>query len=278
MKEVFDSHTHVSFPALASDLEGVLMRARESGVKMIDVGTTYETSLKVLETARKNPGEVYACVGFHPSHVSEINWHHDKNEQVSGEKEVFDREKFLQLAQEKEVVAIGEFGLDYFRLESGSESLVKEEQKKVFKEMWAVAEEVGKPKMLHLRPFKGSDDAYSDTLELIKDLPNTTEKISHFFVGSLDVAKKMLEAGFNFTFGGVITFVRDYDEVIKMLPVENILFETDAPYVTPEPMRGRVNEPVNVLYVAKKIAEIKGVDYDELISQVRNNVKRIFGI
>ena len=137
---------------------------------------------------------------------------------------------------------------------------------------------MGKPKMLHLRPSKGSDDAYLDTLELIKDLPNTTEKISHFFVGSLDVAKKMLVQGFNFTFGGVVTFVRDYDEVIKMLPVENILFETDAPYVTPEPMRGKINEPVNVLYVARKIAEIKGVDYDELISQVRNNVKRIFGI
>ena len=140
---------------------------------------------------------------------------------------------------------------------------------------------MGKPLMIHCRPSKGTDDAYEDIINITPSQGVTIARrpnIIHFFVGSLPIAKKLLEADCSFTFGGVITFVRDYDQVIKYLPLERILLETDAPYVPPEPYRGQRNQPAYVVEVAKKIAELKNVDLDFVVAKTTENVRRIFKI
>ena len=119
--------------------------------------------------------------------------------------------------------------------------------------------------MIHCRPSKKSQDAYEDLLPMFKSLRFNGSIILHFFVGDLETAKKFLKSGAYFTFGGVITFARDYDEVIKYIPVERIFCETDAPYVAPEPFRGQRNEPSFVIEVAKKLAEIKAIKLDTLL-------------
>ncbi|MDP1718849.1 MAG: TatD family hydrolase [bacterium] len=294
MSSLFDSHTHIQFPLYDADREGVIRRAREAGVKMLCVATQAASSQAAVDLAKKYPGEIWAAAGFHPSHLrapdafldgtvgvpAGAGWYHDKNEQVSIEQEKFDAKKLLEIAKQPEVVAIGECGLDYFRLDKNETIINKEkgDQREAFIAQIELAKKVQKPLMLHLRPSKGTGDAYEDALRIISNFQLPISKISHFFVGSLAIAKKMLEAGFSFTFGGVTTFVRDYDEVIKYLPVENILLETDAPYVAPAPYRGKRNEPSYILETARKIAELKGVSFDELAEKTFANSLRIFQI
>ncbi len=275
MSKLFDSHTHIHFPVYDADREEVIRRAREAGVKMLCVGTQAASSEAAVELARKYPGEVWAAAGFHPNHFARA-WYHDKKEQADGEREQFDAKKLLEIAKQPEVVAIGECGLDYYRLTNAEEE--KKAQKDAFVAQIRIAEQVGKPLMMHIRPSQGTDDAYLDALDILKAEKFSGGKISHFFVGSLDATKKMLEAGFCFTFGGVITFARDYDEVIKFLPIENILLETDAPYVAPAPHRGKRNEPAYISATAAKIAELKGLSAEEVAEKTFANALRIFKI
>ncbi|MEK7115167.1 MAG: TatD family hydrolase [Patescibacteria group bacterium] len=272
---VFDSHTHIHFPAFDKDRDEVIKKAQVAGVKMITVGTNLETSKEAIEIAEKYPDDIWATVGFHPSHVSKEGWYFDKNEMKKPVREEFHIDSFRKLAEHSKVVAIGECGLDYFRIKN-QDLRIKEDQKKVFIEQINLARELQKPLMIHCRPSKGADDAYEDLPLLIKDF--NLPKVIHFYVGSIHTTKKLLEFGCSFTFGGVITFVRDYDEVIKFLPMENILLETDAPYVAPEPHRGQRNEPAYVIEVAKKIAELKNVSVEEVINKTTQNTKRIFRI
>ena len=273
---LFDCHCHVQFPAYDSDRDAVISRAREAGVRMIAVGTQAATSEAGIELSKKHPNDMWAAVGFHPGHLAE-QWHHDKKEQHHAEREVFDKAYFLKLAKEPEVVAIGECGLDYYRGATPSE---KEEQKKVFLAQAEIAESVGKALMIHCRPSKGTDDAYEDLLRelTINNKQFTIPKILHFYVGSAAMTKKFVEAGFHFTFGGVVTFARDYDEIIKMIPSERLLLETDAPYVAPEKYRGKKNEPAYISETARTIAELKGVSYEEFAGQSSANARRVFGI
>lgn len=277
--KLFDSHTHIHFPAYDADREEVIKRAKEAGVKMLCVGTQAASSQAAVELARKNPGEIWAAAGFHPNHFAS-SWYHDKKEQADAEREQFDAARLLEIAKQPEVVAIGECGLDYFRLDKNETIINKEkgDQKKAFVAQIKIAEQVGKSLMMHIRPSQGTDDAYLDALDILKAEKFTGGKISHFFVGSLGVAKKMLEAGFSFTFGGVVTFARDYDEVIKYLPIENILLETDAPYVAPMPYRGKRNEPSYILATAAKLAELKGLSTEEAAEKTSANALRIFKI
>jgi TatD DNase family protein len=134
--------------------------------------------------------------------------------------------------------------------------------------------------MIHARPSKGTNDAYEDALSTIHDSRYTIQDgaIFHFYVGSLEITKRLVDAGFHFTFGGVITFSRDYDEVIKYIPLDRILLETDAPYVAPEPHRGKRNEPAYIVETAKKLAEIKGVSFEKVTEQTTENALQIFKI
>ena len=278
--KLFDCHTHVHFAAFEKDYREAIQRALDAGVKMITVGTQRDTSRRAVEVANEYPNGVYAAVGLHPVHTEKS--YHDPKELGGGagftsRGEEFDYEYYKKLAADSKVVAIGECGLDYYRLTADRESQVAK-QKEVFIKQIELAKELNKPLMIHCRPSKGTDDAYEDMLNIISKSKTQNPKISHFFVGSLDIAKKMLEVGFYFTFGGVITFARDYDEVIKYIPLDRIMLETDAPYVSPEPYRGKRNEPAYVVETAKKLAEVKGVNVEEVANVTSSTAKKVFGI
>lgn len=282
MKYIIDSHSHIQFPAYDSDREEVLRRAKDANVKMIAVGTQVSTSEAGIALAHKYPENIWAAAGFHPSHLSE-NWHHDKNEQTQTEAEQFDAVRLRKLAEDPKVVAIGECGLDYFRLVESEKSLagqakVKSLQKEVFLAQANIAQELNKTLMIHCRPSKGTDDAYEDLLFIIQDLNLDIPKILHFYVGSLEMTKKFVSAGFYFTFGGVVTFARDYDESIKYIPLDRILLETDCPYVSPKSQRGKRNEPAFIGETGQMIAEIKDVSLDAALEQIYKNTKTVFKI
>jgi TatD DNase family protein len=271
MPKYFDVHTHVQFEAFNEDRQAVLERLKESETWIINVGTQKETSRLATELAETVPEGIYATVGLHPTHTGP-SYHDTKELGKDGEEftrkgEVFEADVYKSLAQSNKVVAIGESGLDYFRLPPES----KEKQKEAFIQQIHLANEVGKPLMLHIR------DAYDDAYEIIKSEARVVGNV-HFFVGSWEVAKKFLDLGFTLSFTGVITFAREYDYVVKNSPLSQILSETDAPYVAPIPYRGRRNEPLYVSEVVKKIAEIRKEDLGRVTEALVANTAKLFGI
>lgn len=272
MVPYLDAHTHAQFPAYDVDRDAVLARAREAGVRMVNVGTTRKTSEAAVALARSYPDQCFATVGVHPSHAS-ISEYVDPSEQEVGGEETFDPAVYGALAAEKHVVAIGECGLDYFRV---SDEATKQKQRDLFLAHLKFAHDVKKPLMIHCRA------AFPDLLKLLTTnyslLTGGNPGIIHFFTGTLEEARDLLALGFSFTFGGVITFARDYDEIIRSIPIERILSETDAPYVTPAPYRGKRNEPAYVVETVKKLAELKGLTMSDMAARIRENAARVFGI
>ncbi len=275
-----DSHTHVQFAAFDNDRKEVIGRALESGVGLVNVGTQKDTSAAAAKLAA-DYAEVFAAVGLHPIHT--YSTYHDKKELGAGRgfvsrEERFDYSYYRNLAQADKVVAIGECGLDYFRLPA-EEKEIKARQREVFEEQIKLALELKKPLMVHCRPSAKSEDAYLDLIEIIKPyLSRLSGFVAHFFAGSLETAKQLAELGAYFTFGGVITFASDYDEILKYLPRDRILFETDAPYVAPVPYRGKRNEPSYVIEVYKAAARLLQVEPKRLAETIRENNKAVFGI
>ncbi len=256
--KLIDIHAHVNFPNFDPDRGEVVMRALEGGVGMINVGTDLETSKSAVALAHEYENDpVWATVGVHPT---------DINDQI-------DWENFKKLAEDKKVVAIGECGLDYFHVKDPSE---REKQKEIFIKQIAIASEVGKPLMIHCRPSLGTQDAYEDILKILGG--GRVVGDVHFFAGSLEIAKQFLTLGFTLSFTGVITFTKDYDEVIKATPLEQIMAETDCPFVAPVPYRGKRNEPSYVAEVVKRLAEIKGITAEEMATQTLANAKRVFSL
>jgi len=272
----FDAHTHVHFAAFDSDMDAVIARAAEAGVGMNTVGTQFDTSKDAIAIAEKYE-HVYATIGLHPTHTAQS--HHDTNEFGSEKKdfvahgEVFDAERYEELARSAKVIAIGECGLDYFRLEANT----KKAQEEAFVHQILLANKLQKPLMLHIRPSKGTDDAYEDALDILKR-ESKVRGNSHFFAGSWNIAKQYLEAGITLSFTGVLTFTHDYDEVVKNAPLDMLHIETDAPYVAPIPYRGKRNEPAYVVEVAKAIARIRGEKEEIVQEQLLANAKRFFSL
>jgi TatD DNase family protein len=257
-----DIHSHINLEPLYSEQEKVIERMKENEVGTIVIGTDFEMSKKAIEIAEKHDF-IYAGVGLHP------------NDNLN---EDFNYEEYLALAKNQRVVCIGETGLDYFRNE-GEDFKIR--QKEIFKKHIEIAIEVNKPLMIHARPSKGSMDAYIDALNILEIYKKENLGLHanfHFYVGDLETTKRILENKFTVSFDGPITFARDYDEVIKFLPIENIMAETDAPFAAPIPYRGKTCEPYMVIEVYKKIAEIKGLDLDMAIFKIRENTKRVFKI
>jgi TatD DNase family protein len=289
---MFDCHSHVQFAAFKGEEEAVIARAQAAGVSVINVGTQADTSETAIALAHKYQTGVYAAVGLHPVHTTKS--FHDEAELGGGEAakafvsrgEKFDEQLYRRLAADPKVVALGECGLDYYRVTSVDAPTedeweqIKLRQKEVFLAHARIARDLGKALMIHCRPSKGTDDAYEDLLSLVAGDSSlqTVPKVLHFYVGSVAMTQKFLQAGFNFEFGGVITFAMSYDAQIKMIPLDRILTETDAPYVSPEPYRGQRNEPAYVTEVVKKLAQIKGVSYDEVAAATDANTRRIFNI
>ena len=286
MPKYIDIHSHLQFSAFDSDRAEVLKRTLNSGTWMINVGTQYDTSKNAVDLAHTVEDGVYATVGLHPIHTDKS--HHDEQELGEGGKafvsrgEEFDYEKYKALAQDPKVVGIGECGLDYYHLDE--ESIKK--QKKVLEAHVALADDVGKPLMLHVRnSIEPGHNAYADVLEVIKSVNPKIKGDVHFFAGLKDDARAFLDYGFTLSFTGVITYPKsknpgmaDYEELIKYIPLDMILSETDNPYVAPVPFRGKKNEPAHVKYVVQKIAEIKGLGLDATAAAIFANAQRVFKI
>src|SRR3989344_3899631 len=274
-----DIHSHVNFKAFDVDRDEVIKRALDNDTWVINVGTQIDTSKKAIEIANQYEEGVYAIIGLHPIHTGAS--YHDEKELGEGGKEftsrgeIFEKESYKELFKNQKVVGIGECGLDYYRCTS--ESI--EKQKKAFIEQIKLANEFSLPLMLHIRnnPEEKKYNAYRDALELLKKYSNVKGDV-HFFAGSAEDAKNFTDFGFTLSFTGVITFTKDYDEVIKNTPLDMIMSETDAPYVTPAPHRGKRNEPLYVREVVKRIAEIKSLPEPEVASAIVANAKRVFKI
>jgi len=271
---LFDAHTHVHFPAYGDERSAVIDRARALGINMITVGTSVETSKEAIDIAKRYPDMIWATVGFHPNHAVE-NWHKDEGESSADAPEKFDQQAILELARDEKVVAIGECGLDYYR---NNDPETKLRQRQVFEKQVEIAKEINKPLMIHCRPTSGSDDAYEDLLKILAEMNIDIPVVLHFYAGGVEVTQKFIDAGYNFTFGGVITFASDYDESIKLIPLDRIMLETDAPYVAPASNRGKRNESSYIGEVAEKLASIKAISYNEVEKMTTENVKNVFKI
>lgn len=276
MSNYIDIHTHLNTAAFDGDREAVIKRTQGAGVVCINVGTQKDTSKSAVEIAQKYDG-MYAAVGLHPIHTSAS--FHDKQElgdfgkAFTSRGEVFDYDSYKSLASDPKVVAIGECGLDYFRQ---PEDGAKKRQIEAFEMQIALANEVKKPLMLHLRSGPGGN-AYADAAAILKKQAKVLGN-SHFFAGSLQDAKCFWDMGYSTSFTGVITFTHDYDEVIQAAPRDLIHAETDAPYVAPVPYRGRRNEPMYVIEAVKKIAQLRGETLEKVQAALIQNAQNMFSM
>ncbi len=259
-----DAHCHIQFEQYTEDDVELIERMREEGVAGVVVGVDLESSKKATALAEKHT-HLYASVGLHPNRVIE---------------EIFNIEAYRELAKNPKVVAIGECGLDYFRPIEVNDK-VKNKQKEILQKHIALAVESDKPLIIHARPSKGSMDAYTDLIEILKEEkvkhPNLRGDV-HFFVGGVTEAESLIALGFTISFTAVITFARDYDEVIMTMPLTSILSETDAPYVAPVSRRGKRNDPLAVIDVVAKIAEIREEPLGTVRSALLANASRLFAL
>ncbi len=275
---LIDTHAHLNFNAFKDDANKIIDQCFKNNIWMINVGTQYLTSERAVQIAQKYPEGVYAAIGLHPIHA--IAHQVDVNEvspSFKSRPEEFDIDKYRELAKSKKVVAIGEIGLDYSYTKTGKD---KRAQKKAFIAQIRLAQELSLPFIIHCR------DAWQDVIEILEQYYGKTQAINnqklngvaHFFSGTIEDGKKLLDMGFLVSFTGVITFTKDYNKVIKEIPLEKIMIETDCPYVTPVPFRGKRNLPLYVEYVARKIAEIKNVSFEKIAEITTRNAKNLFRI
>ncbi|MDF1499815.1 MAG: TatD family hydrolase [Anaerolineales bacterium] len=255
-----DTHCHLNLAAFQNDLEAVLERAHDAGItKILVPGTDFETSQRAVTLAGQHPG-VYAAVGFHPHDAQK--WDRSNASQLK------------QLAEHPGVVAIGEIGLDYYRNLSG-----REVQRRAFEEQLELAIELELPVIVHNR------DATTDVLaminEWVKELPQNLQGragVLHAFSADEIAASNAIEMGFYIGIAGPVTFQKAeaLRSLVSNLPIKRILTETDAPYLTPDPHRGKRNEPGHVQFVAAAIAETRQVELEQAKGQMAANARILF--
>ena len=265
MYNYFDIHSHLYFPDFDKDREEEIKKIKKAKIATITIGADLESSKVAIELAEAHHN-LFACIGQHPGELNLGS--------------IFEQ-KLMPLAENPKVVAIGECGLDYFMMLEGGSSL-KGIQKTIFEYHIDLALSVDKPLMLHIRARKNTQDAYLDSLEILEHHAKTSggklRGNAHFFAGDMDVLKRFLEIGFTVSFTGVITFTRDYDELIKYIPLNMMMSETDSPFVAPVPHRGKRNSPLYVPEVVKKIAEIRGEGLETVRETLLGNAMRYFAI
>ncbi|HKL76030.1 MAG TPA: TatD family hydrolase [Halanaerobiales bacterium] len=254
--ELVDTHAHLDFPRFDKDRKEVIKRAIDGGVKIIvNIGSSMTSSRNSVELSRRY-NEIYSVVGIHPHNADSFNLNISK--------------KLKSLSENKKVVAIGEIGLDFHY-----DNSPREKQKQAFRAQLRLAKSLDLPVVIHTR------DADEETLEILKE--ENADKIGgimHCFASDKKMAREILDLGFYIAFGGLITFknLNNLREVVKEVPINKILVETDAPYLTPDPYRGKRNEPLYVKYVAEKISEIKGLSKEEIAKKTTQNAKKVYNI
>lgn len=263
---IIDSHAHLNFDDFKKDYQQIISDCRQGDVWMINVGAQLQTSRRAVEIAEEYQTGIFAAIGLHPIHISGSSFH----------PEAFHIDDYRALLNNsKKIVGIGETGLDFFHSVDNIEN-----QKKVFVKHINLAKEFDLPLIIHSRNSKnGNQDAYSEILEILKR-ENFKKGVIHCFGGKVKQALDFLDLGFYVGFTGVITFDKTglLAEVVKSLPLEAILVETDCPYLAPAPHRGERNRPEYVEFVAKKIAEIKEVDYNKIKQQTAANTIKLFNL
>ena len=253
MSKIIDTHTHIYDKQFENDFDDVMKRIENELEGIVSIGFDLESSLKSIELANRY-SFVNAVIGVHPVDIKKYN---DKVE----------KELERLALTEKKVVAIGEIGLDYHWMEDP-----KDVQIAGFRKQMELAERVKKPVVIHTR------EALQDTLDVLKDYRNV-EGILHCYPGSLEAAKPFLDR-YYLGIGGTLTFKNNKKtkELVKELPLEKIVLETDCPYLTPVPFRGKRNEPIYTKYVAEEVARIKEISVEQVIKVTTENAKKIYGI
>ena len=252
---LFDTHAHYDDERFDGDREVLLASMPEKNVGLIvNPGCDIPSSRVAVELAGKFDF-VYAAVGIHPENCADF-----ESEQI---------EKLRELAKEPKVVAIGEIGLDYYWAENPPKDL----QQKVLRRQLLLAQELRLPVIIHDR------DAHADTMAIVREFPQV-RGVFHCFAGSTEMARELIGMGWMLSFNGAATFknARKAPEVIAAVPLEKLMIETDAPYLTPVPHRGERNDSSYVRFVAEKIAEIKGLSPEEVERVTWENGRRFFGI
>ena len=253
MSKIIDTHTHIYDKQFEDDFDDVMKRIEDELEGIVSIGFDLESSLKSLELANRY-SFVNAVIGVHPVDIKKYN---DKVE----------KELERLALTEKKVVAIGEIGLDYHWMEDP-----KDVQIAGFRKQMELAQRVKKPVVIHTR------EALQDTLDVLKDYKNVGG-ILHCYPGSLEAAKPFLDR-YYLGIGGTLTFKNNKKtkELVKELPLEKIVLETDCPYLTPVPFRGKRNEPIYTKYVAEEVAIIKEISVEQVIKVTTENAKKIYGI
>jgi TatD DNase family protein len=248
-----DSHCHINFPELAENIDEILANMRRNEVSSaLCVGVNLENFPQIQLLAEQH-GQIYASVGVHPDHEQDV-------EPAPSQ--------LVALAQHPKVVAIGETGLDYFRLKGDLEW-----QRARFRNHIRAARECGKPLIIHTR------EAAQDTLRIMaEEGAEQVGGVMHCFTESMEVAEAALKMNFHISFSGIVTFKNAtmIKEVARHIPLERMLIETDAPYLAPVPFRGKLNQPAYVKHVAEEIAKLRGISLEQVGQVTSENFRRLF--
>ena len=252
---LFDTHAHMNDPAFDADREEILENLPANGVGfMLNAGCSLESSRDCVAMAEKY-GHVFASVGSHPDSADEVN-----------EEVIEEYRKLCQL--HPKVRAIGEIGLDYYY-----EDIPRETQKKAFILQMELARELKMPVIIHER------DAHQDGMDIVRQFPDV-KGVFHCYSGSAEMARQLVNMGWYIGFTGVLTFknARKAVETATSIPLDRIVIETDCPFMSPEPFRGRRNDPTRVRFVAEKLAELRGISTEEAIAITTANAKKLYRI
>jgi TatD DNase family protein len=251
---IVETHVHICEPRYDNDREEMLKRSFENGIKkMINIGADIEETRKVVDFEHDG---IFKSIGLHPHYIDKF----DEN--------LFNEIKGY-IKNKKNIIAIGEIGLDYFKSPSS-----EEQQKKVFKKFLTLAKNNNLPVIIHSR------EAHMDVYEILKEYDIEKKGVIHCFTGDYETAKKFIDAGYFLGIGGVLTFpnAKVIKETVKRISIEHIVLETDAPWLAPQQQRGKRNEPLYLKYVIEEIARIKNMDENDVIEYTTNNAERIFDI
>ncbi len=278
-----DTHAHVNFHHFKEDGDEVIKRALDHETNMVLVGSEFRTSKRGLEYANKYEKGVYSAVGLHPIHLENVPIKEENDSEFITRAEEFNYDNYEKLARMEKVVAVGEIGLDYNYINKVSPEAkkIKKKQKEALLEQLFLARDLELPAIIHCRV------AHIDLFQILKDFKEKNKHfipsdepwgVIHCFSGDEDLAWEYFNLGLMISFTGLITFSKQWDDLIRKMPRDRFMIETDCPYMTPEPYRGKRNEPVLVRYVAQRIAEIRKTSLEKVAEISTANAGHFFDI